>query len=424
VATRLSGLVRRFDVRLAIVAALGLGGRLAFLWSERPVRFPTDEYWFVVEARRLFSSRAFTDPIFGYPTALHGPLGAIAFAPVAWLFPHAWSGLRVESALLGAAAIVACGLAARGLGGDRVGLLAAGVAVLAPDLVMASGLVGDDVLAAVLFAGVVAVAYSALERWTWRRGLVLGALLGLLTLCFTGTVELAGALLVGLAWHHRGRGGSAARLHGVATSLLAAGTLLVVLTPWVAFNYHRFHGSLVVTTELGQTLNQANNQGTYFQGPSFGYQTVLPPAVTATPAQAASEPTMDRLERDSALRYARAHWSRLAYVLPLRALWEWSLWRPGLVAQRERLMGFAAWTGDVQAAGTWLLLALGLAGLVVLRRRRTPIWPLVTLLVLATANGVAFTPSYRYRLGGIIALVIAAAVALDQAGRSRRARTH
>ena len=405
----------RFHLHLAIIGALGLAGRVLFLRTEAPLRKLTDEFWFLVEARRLFSAQLFTNPYLGSsPTALHGPLGAVVFAPIAWLAPQATSSLRLGSALIGAATVVACGLVGRQLGGDRVGLVAAGIAVITPDLVMASGLVGDDVLAALLFVCVIGATHAALERWTWRRATGLGILLGLLTLCFTGSLELAAVLLIGLAWRHYRRAATAERARGAVSSLLAAATLLVVLTPWLAFNYHRFGGTLVLTTELGQTLNQSNNARTYFQGPDLGYQTILPPPVAATPADTLHETVMDRLERDAALTYAREHWTRLVYVLPMRALWEWSLWRPGLVAQREELMGFASWTGDVQAAGTWLLLALWAMGLWLLRRRRAAIWPLVTLLVLATANGVAFTPSYRYRMGGIIALVLLSAVAIDR----------
>jgi hypothetical protein len=233
-------------------------------------------------------------------------------------------------------------------------------------------------------------------------------------LCFTGSIELAAVVLLGLALHGYRRGERSISIGQLGSSVVAGVVMLVVLTPWVAFNYDRFDGRLVLTTELGQTLASSNNAETYYPGTDFGYQTVLPPKVEVTPAQAADEPVMDQIQRDNAIDYARSHWERLFVVLPLRVVWEWSLWRPSLVAQREVLMGFPAWTGGVQAVSTWILLALGAAGLWVLRRRRIAIWPLVVLLALATANGVAFTPSYRYRIGGIIALIILASFAIDR----------
>ncbi len=79
-------------------------------------------------------------------------------------------------------------------------------------------------------------------------------------------------------------------------------------------------------------------------------------------------------------------------------------------------MSHLSWTGTVPAAGTWILLAHGVTGLRLLRRRRQVIWPLVSMLVLATAYGVAFTPSFRYRIDGIVALVIGSAATLDRHG--------
>ena len=170
---------------------------------------------------------------------------------------------------------------------------------------------------------------------------------------------------------------------------------------------------MVLTTNLGQTLNSANNPSTYYPGPNFGYQVPLPPYVRATTAQRNNEAEMDTIERRDALDYARAHLSRLVFVLPLRALWEWSLLHPSVVAERETGLDYPSWTAYVQAVGTWILLPLGIFGIWLLRRRRFVVWPLVTMVALATANGMIFTPSFRYRIDGIVALVIGGAAALD-----------
>ena len=135
---------RRFARSLAIITVVGLAWRILFIQFESPVHFLTDEFWFVTQARRLFSSVAFTNPYDGYPSALHAPLGAIVVAPLAWIWPHGDDHLRLFSALIGAATVVVFGFVGRKFGGDRVGLLAAVVAVVTPDLWMASGLVSDD----------------------------------------------------------------------------------------------------------------------------------------------------------------------------------------------------------------------------------------------------------------------------------------
>lgn len=403
----------RFTVRLGIITAVGLAWRIWFIQMEAPIRFLTDEFWFDTEARRLFTAARFTDPVFGYPTAIHAPLGAVAFAPLVWIWPHGDDHLRLFSAVVGAATVVAFGVVGRKFAGDRVGLLAASLAVVTPDLWMSSGLVTGDALTALLTVCVLGVTYEALHSLTWPRGVLLGVLLGLLVLSSSESLALAVLIPAGLALRQWRRHPVRQWPKRTVPVLVAVVMVAVVLTPWLAYNGSRFDGQVILTTNLGQTLISSNNPSTYFPGTDFGYQDILPPAVHATPVQRRDEPYMDDLQRRDAVDYARAHVSRLAVVLPLRVLWLWSLRHPAVVAERESLMGYPSWTGSVQAVGTWILLALGIAGLWVLRRRHQVIWPLVTMLVLATANGLVFTPSFRYRLDGIVALVMGSAATLD-----------
>ncbi len=70
----------------------------------------------------------------------------------------------------------------------------------------------------------------------------------------------------------------------------------------------------------------------------------------------------------------------------------------------------------------WLLIPAAILGLVVLRRRRVTLIPLVGLL-LTVAVGVAFVYGFtRFRASGEVAIVLLAAVAID-AWLRRRART-
>jgi hypothetical protein len=106
-------------------------------------------------------------------------------------------------------------------------------------------------------------------------------------------------------------------------------------------------------------------------------------------------------------------------IMPLRGLLSWSLYRPGLVAHRETLIGFPLWAGWAQAIYTWGLLVLGAIGVVVARRRRLALWLFAWLWLTATATDVLFTPSLRYRLGGTKALLLLSAVAIDALWRRR-----
>jgi uncharacterized membrane protein YfcA len=62
-----------------------------------------------------------------------------------------------------------------------------------------------------------------------------------------------------------------------------------------------------------------------------------------------------------------------------------------------------------------------IGGVVVLRRRKLPSWPLVAVLAYVTFAGMIFGGNPRYRVPGEIAIVVLAAVAID-ALIGRRAR--
>jgi hypothetical protein len=73
---------------------------------------------------------------------------------------------------------------------------------------------------------------------------------------------------------------------------------------------------------------------------------------------------------------------------------------------------WASWTGIVQL---WLLVPVGVAGGVVLYRRRVRLLPLVAMPVLVFIVATLFYGLPRFRLPAEIALVVLAAAALDQA---------
>ena len=76
------------------------------------------------------------------------------------------------------------------------------------------------------------------------------------------------------------------------------------------------------------------------------------------------------------------------------------------------------------AIGFWILAPVGIMGMFVLRRRRRPVWPLVSQIVAATVVSALFYGLWRFRIGAEVALVIGVGVAIESAmGRLRPAPT-
>src|SRR5947208_500512 len=121
--------------------------------------------------------------------------------------------------------------------------------------------------------------------------------------------------------------------------------------------------------------------------------------------------------------YATDHLGRLPAVVAVRVLRTWGVYRPGLQWREERF--FEGRDLRWQKAGTiayFVLLALAIAGAVVLRRRGVPIFILVAPAVVVTvASGLGYGV-IRFRMAAEIPIVVLAGVAVVAAVRSARVR--
>jgi hypothetical protein len=109
-------------------------------------------------------------------------------------------------------------------------------------------------------------------------------------------------------------------------------------------------------------------------------------------------------------------------VMTTRWLRTWGLFAPRQQVDFESLEGRPrAW----QMAGTvmyWVLLPLAVAGVVVLIRRRVPVWPLNTTAITVSIVVTLTYGQQRFRIAAEPALLVLAAVAVVAiAHRARRA---
>ena len=384
-----------------------------------------DEVWYTRVAHNVLLGRGFVSPywpISRAPTALHAPLTVLLLLPASVVQPHGYTAQRATIALLGALAVVVIGYVARELAGPRVGIIAAVLAAVYPGL-WVNDLVATSEAPAMLLLATILLVTLRYRRAPSTWSLVwLGLLTGLLALD-RAELALLGLLLVVPAVVASSRG-TQRRAATMARALAVVGVLAVcVVTPWSAYNQSRFHRTVLISNNLGQTLVGANCQESYY-GPLTGYdgRYCYLPVLRGLP-KGSNEAAADAYFRHRAVQYAVAHWHRWPLVAVMREAWLWSLWRPGwTVFMSGVYLGRPRWIAWSEIVSFWLLAPLALYGFIVARRRRVPVAQLVTLIAFTAVLGMLVVGHLRYRLPTELAVVVLGAIGIDQLLFPRRQR--
>ena len=116
-----------------------------------------DQYYYSLAAEALAEGRGFVVPWFDtvtQPAADHPPLTALVAVPASLL--PGWSVLpqRLTMCVIGAVAVVVIGYLGRQVAGRRTGLVAGGLAGVAPALWINDGLIMSESLGALTVGGV------------------------------------------------------------------------------------------------------------------------------------------------------------------------------------------------------------------------------------------------------------------------------
>jgi 4-amino-4-deoxy-L-arabinose transferase-like glycosyltransferase len=394
---------------LAAIAAGGLAVRLIYGLLVTPhLRGLGDAAYYHGLANALAAGRGFVDPAFGTPTALHPPLFPLVLSVPSLLGLDSYLAHRVAVSLIGTATIVGVGLLGRRVAGERAGLLAAGVAAVSPVLVSADSAVMSETLLGLLVVLCALAAYRLVERPSLARGALLGALTGLAALTRGEALLLLVFLALPVALRLPAR--------RAATLFVAVAACAVVLAPWTIRNLSTFEKPVAISTNEGGLIAGANCPRTY-RGHDIGSWDIrCVPAVPGGDESAASARA-----QSVGLDYAGHHASRVPLVLAARLGRTFELLQP--VLQAERAEGRAEGLELAGAVAWFLLLPLGAYGVVVLRRRRVLISPLLAPFGLAVAATVVGYGVPRFRHPADVALAVLAGVALDELMRRRPQRT-
>lgn len=408
----------RFGLWLGLLTLLGLGVRVAYAVLVAPhAAVPGDARLFHLLAGAVAHGQGYsteTSLFAGHPlpTAEHPPLYVLYLALWVKLGLTSIDGQRVVSCLLGAAAVALIGLLGKRVAGPRAGLIAAGVAALYPQLFVVDGTLISESLYVPLIVASLLLAYRVLDQPSVVRAAGLGAAIGLATLTRPDGILLVPLLAAPVAWRAT-RGRRRLGLFGVC----AAATALV-LSPWLVRNEIALHRFPLISTNGALTAPAANCLKTFY-GKATGfveYGCAL--NVPACQGIVAEVPESECLEHQ-AVNFVLHHKRRVPIVVLARVARAFQLFDYNLDMYYAGVWGRPKGVATAGLIVYALLAPLAAGGVLLLRRRRVPLLPLVIPFLLAaivTASSFGFS---RYRIAADVALVVLAAVAVDALAERR-----
>jgi len=443
----------RFARLLLVIVLVGFGVRVTYVATAKrgpcPIRlagkvigtYPSqcsvgDQIFYNAEANTVAAGHGFVEPLWPVthpgekppPAADHPPLTVFVLAGVNWLVEHpplsAVAGDRFDSnvredryamALFGTVLVLLIGLLGRRVGravpganADAIGLVAAGVAAISPNIWVNDGLVMSETLTGVAVVGTCLLAFALWDRPNLSRAAALGVMCGAVTLARAELILLVPLLGLGVALTARASWGDRA-----AFALAAIVATMVVVGPWVAFNASRFNDSAFVSTNDGIALAGSNCANVY-SGPGIGLTAISgPDACIDNPPPRGDQSEVEAVYRTRALHYMRTHLRRLPLVIAARIGRTWGVFRPLDMVEFNQGEGREAWVTRLGMVVYYPTLVAALAGVVVMwrQRARRALWVL-TVPAIAVTLGVAVTYGQtRFRAAAEPSLAILAAVA-------------
>lgn len=384
-----------------------------------------DSYYYWAAAKLLVQGHGFINPFTWNQTGvnsalmIHGQLHTVEqtanWPPLFTLLlsvPHivgltTFFETRLYCCFLGAGAILLVGCAAREIGGPRVGLVAAAICAVNPNLWMNSDLALSEVMTPGLVAWVLWMAWRFWKQPSWRTAIWLGFSLGVAMLGrdeLTLLVVFVAVPLVLLARQVPLR-------HRLALLATVVGLVGAVVGPWAIYNTSRFEKPVFISTGLGVTLASANCDATW-SGQTVGYWS-MPCALASGFDPKADESVQASQEQAHAMTYIRAHLSELPKVELIRLARASGFYKPTQQIKLDSTIETRPYHWAMVGLGCWyVLLALSLVATWVMRKRRMLLFPLWMLGLNAACSVLLTFGNTRYRVPFEVPVGIMGAVAL------------
>jgi 4-amino-4-deoxy-L-arabinose transferase-like glycosyltransferase len=349
-------------------------------------------------------------PSIGRPDALHPPAWVVLLTAVAVLGGHSLLLQQLVACGIGTAAVIVIGLAGRRLAGDRAGLVAAGLAGGYAGLWIYERALLSETLVVLEIGVLILIAYRFREHPSRKGAVALGAMCGLLALTRAEQILILPLLIVPLTlarWDVPWR----RRMGQVGIAILS---MLVVLAPWTIYNLSRFQDPVVLSNGFGNAMGEASCDPAY-HGPYTGYYDVL-----CLRPRTGDQSVADAADRRRALTYAANHLGRLPIVVVAREGRTFGYWNPFQQTTLDsqwlwprNSWRHLLWMSRLGLFSYWVLLVPAVAGAIILRRRRVPVYPVLAFVVGVVLTVAVTNGESRWRAGAEVPLVLLAAAGVD-----------
>ncbi len=404
----------RFAVALASIAGAGLVLRIVYAVATRHDVVGGDGNRYHSGALFLARGQGFVNQLalvvagVRVPDTGHPPGWTVVLAGVTKLGLSTWLEHQVVTCVVGTATVVMTGLATRAVfGRARIGLIAAAIAAFYPFVWLYEREVVSEPFAMLLIAAMIWLVYAFRAAPSFGRALAIGGLLGALLMVESELITVAILLIVPLILARR----DVDLRRRVGWLASAAAVCVVIMAPWSVYLSVRFDRVVLLTGSIGGSMAAGNCPQTY-HGELLGYY--ANECVFGGGKNTAGDPIgNDARLRRKAVDFIRAHESRAPVVMAARVARTFGFFRPFQQMRLETERGTKEWVFGAGFFAYWALLPFAVAGVVLARRRKIPVYPLLVFVVVVVLSVFLAIGAVRYRAPFEIPLVMLAAVGLD-----------
>ncbi len=412
---------RKWSLWLALIAVAGLALRIVYvLVTKNSLHLGGDDFYYHYGANLLVDGDGFVDPIqllglhHRTPGAVHPPGYIVALAVPSLLRLRSVLDHQIWSCVIGAGTVALVGITGREIAGKRVGLVAAALAAVYPNLWFYDSVLMSETLILFTTALTILLAYRLARQPTVWLAVGLGVSVGLAALTRAESILLVPLLVVPLVLLFR----SSALRRRIQLLAVATGATLVTIAPWVGYNLVRFEHPVFLSSNLELTLLSANCDDTY-HGPFLGFWSLGCGSRFKPPKGDAS--VQERFYRDKVREYVSHNKSRVPVVVFAREGRTWGFFNANQQITIDQIEGKELNVSRVALGMFYALVAFGVVGAIALRRRHVPLTPLLAVIAsVAVTVGFVYGTT-RFRAPAEVPLVLLGAIGVDVViGRVRR----